>query len=135
MPAITAVAANEVEAMMVPLSVALPQVENKRVKILGITTEKRSLFAEQIPTLTELGVPVVMSGWQILVAPKKTPDATLHKLNQGLNDILKSEEGRASLLKIGILPNPGSTDQANQFIVSESVRWGEATMDAKIKLE
>jgi hypothetical protein len=33
------------------------------------------------------------------------------------------------------IPNPGSTDQANQFIVSESARWGEATMDAKIKLE
>ena len=134
-PAITAVAAGDVDAMMVPLSVALPQANSGRIKILGISTEKRIASADFIPTLSEQGVPVVISGWQILVAPKNTPAAVIQTLNQNLNKVINSEATRSSLIKGGINPSPGTPAQANALIESEWSRWGKVAKDAKISLD
>ena len=134
-PAITAVAAGDVDAMMVPLSVALPQASSSRIKILGISTEKRIASADSIPTLSEQGVPVVISGWQILVAPKNTPTAIIQTLNQSLNKVINTESIRTSLIKGGINPAPGTPAQANTLIESEWSRWGKVAKDAKISLD
>ena len=134
-PAITAVAAGDVDAMMVPLSVALPQVSSGRIKILGISTEKRIQSADSIQTLSEQGVPVVISGWQILVAPKSTPAAVIQTLNQSLNKVINSEATHASLIKGGINPSPGTPAQANTLIEAEWSRWGKVARDAKISLD
>ena len=134
-PAITAVAAGDVDAMMVPLSVALPQASSGRIKILGISTEKRIASADSVPTLSEQGVPVVISGWQILVAPKNTPAAVIQVLNQSLNKVINTESIRTSLIKGGINPAPGTPAQANTLIESEWSRWGKVAKDAKISLD
>ena len=134
-PAITAVAAGEVDAMMVPLSVALPQANSGRIKILGVSSEKRIASSENIPTLSEQGVPVVISGWQILVAPKNTPAPVIQTLNQSLNKVLNNEVIRTNLTKGGISPSPGSAAQANALIESEWSRWGKVAKDAKINLD
>ncbi len=134
-PAITAVASGDVDAMMVPLSVALPQASNGRIKILGVSSEKRIASADSIPTLTEQGVPVVISGWQILVAPKNTPAVVVQTLNQNLNKVLKGEVTRTALVKIGITPSPGTAAQANSLIESEWSRWGKVATEAKINLD
>jgi tripartite-type tricarboxylate transporter receptor subunit TctC len=134
-PAITAVAAGDVDAMMVPLSVALPQASSGRIKILGISTEKRISSVDSIPTLSEQGVPVVISGWQIMVAPKNTPAAIIQTLNQSLNKVINSEATRSSLIKGGINPSPGTPAQANALIESEWSRWGKVAKDAKISLD
>ncbi len=134
-PAITAVAAGDVDAMMVPLSVALPQASSGRIKILGISTEKRIASADSVPTLSEQGVPVVISGWQILVAPKNTPAVIIQALNQSLNKVINTESIRTSLIKGGINPAPGTPAQANTLIESEWSRWGKVAKDAKISLD
>jgi tripartite-type tricarboxylate transporter receptor subunit TctC len=134
-PAITAVAAGDVDAMMVPLSVALPQASGGRIKILSISTEKRIASADSIPTLSEQGVPVVISGWQTLVAPKNTPTAIIQLLNQSLNKVINTESIRTSLIKGGINPAPGTPAQANTLIESEWSRWGKVAKDAKISLD
>ena len=134
-PAITAIAADEVQAMMVPLSVAIPQAAGGKVKILGITSAQRFGSAADIPTFTEQGYAVVMSGWHIVVAPKKTNDKILQTLNQNLNKALETSATKESLIKIGIEPSPGSTAQANKFMQAESERWGKVARDAGIAME
>jgi tripartite-type tricarboxylate transporter receptor subunit TctC len=134
-PAITAVASGDVDAMMVPLSVALPQASGGRVKIVGVSSEKRIPTSDTIPTLSEQGAPVVISGWQILVAPKNTPSAVIQTLNQSLNKVLNSEVVRTALTKGGITPSPGTSAQANTMIDAEWSRWGKVAKDAKISLD
>lgn len=134
-PAITAIAADEVQAMMVPLSVALPQAAGGKVKILGITSAQRFGSAPDIPTFTEQGYAVVMSGWHIVVAPKKTNEKILQTLNQNLNKALETTSTKESLIKIGIEPSPGSAAQANKFMQMESERWGKVARDAGIAME
>jgi len=134
-PAITAIAADEVQAMMVPLSVAIPQAAGGKVKILGITTSQRFSGATEIPTFQEQGYAVVMNGWHLIVAPKKTNPSVLQTLNQSLNKALEAPSTRDGLSRIGIDPTPGSISQANKLMQSESERWGKTAKEAGIALE
>ena len=134
-PAITAIAADEVQAMMVPLSVALPQAAGGKVKILGITTSQRFASAPDISTFQEQGYPVVMSGWHLIVAPNKTSPSVLQTLNKNLNKALETQATKEALIKIGIEPSPGSIAQANKLIQTEYERWGKTAKDAGIAIE
>jgi tripartite-type tricarboxylate transporter receptor subunit TctC len=131
-PAITAVSAGEVQAMMVPLSVAIPQAKNGRVVILGITSKKRVPQAPEIPTFIEQNFPVELSGWHILVAPKSTPSKIIEKLHQALIDSFIQTSTKQNLDRIGINASPMSTQEAQTFFEKEYVRWGTILKNAKI---
>jgi tripartite-type tricarboxylate transporter receptor subunit TctC len=123
-PAMSAVASGEVQAMMVPLSVALPQAQSGRLQILGISSKDRSPLAPDIPTLSEQGYPVAISGWHVLVVPKATPKNVVHALNLSLNLSLSQQSVSESLRKIGITPRTQSPDDSQKFIEAEYKKWG-----------
>jgi tripartite-type tricarboxylate transporter receptor subunit TctC len=124
-PAITAVSSGQVQAMMVPLSVAIPQAQSGRVVILGLTSKKRLNQAPEIPTLLEQNFAVEISGWHLLVVPKKTPKKNVLKLHNALNDSLNQPSIQQNLERIGININPTTIDNAQYFLQKEYTRWGE----------
>jgi len=70
----------EVEAICVPLPEAAPQAMAGKVRILAMSTEKRDPGYNDIPTMKELGYPVVMELFRGLSVPKGTPAAVIQKL-------------------------------------------------------
>jgi len=70
----------EVEAICVPLPEAAPQAMAGKVRILAMSTEKRDPGFSDIPTMKELGYPVVMELFRGLSVPKGTPAAVIKKL-------------------------------------------------------
>ncbi len=131
-PAITAVSSGEVQAMMVPLSVAIPQAKNGRVIILGITSKKRVSQAPEIPTLIEQNFPVEISGWHILVAPKLTPPEVIDKLHRALTASLNQPSTQINLDRIGINGSPSSILETQLLLEKAYKRWGEILKSAKI---
>jgi len=80
-PAVSAVAANEVVMTIAGLPGVTPHLQAKRVKVIGITTAKRSAQVRDYPTAQEGGIPGVdASIWVGLFAPKGTPKAIVNKL-------------------------------------------------------
>ncbi len=134
-PAITAVAAGEVEAFMVPLSVARPQAASGRVKLLAITTADRDDTAPEVPTFKEKGVPVVISGWHILAAPAATPAAVVKQLNTALNAVTGSEEYREKLVKQGVRSATSTPEEAQKMVTDEWQRWGSIARSAGISAD
>jgi tripartite-type tricarboxylate transporter receptor subunit TctC len=134
-PAVTAVAAGDVQAFMVPLSVALPQAASGRVKLLAITSDRRDDTAPDTPTATELGVPVVISGWHILAAPRDTPPAAIARLNAALNAVTGSAEFRGRLLKQGVQPATSTPADAQAMVAAEWQRWGAIAQKAGISAD
>lgn len=134
-PAITAVAGGEVEAFMVPLSVALPQAASGRVRLLAITSADRDDTAPDAPTASELGVPVVISGWHVLAAPKNTPPAVIERLNAALNAVTASPEFRERLLKQGVKPAASTPEEAQTLVDAEWKRWGAIAEKAAISAD
>ncbi len=74
-PAMTAVISGETQVLFSStIADALPQVEAKRVRALGVTSLKRSPVAPQIPTLAESGLPgYEFTTWHVFAAPAATP--------------------------------------------------------------
>lgn len=131
-PAITAVAAGEVDAFMVPLAVAVPQAKAGHVKLLAVTSPAREDSAPQVPTMKELGYPVVIGGWHILSVPEGTPAAAIERLNKALNAAVAMPEIRDVLLKQGVTPAPTTPQQADQMAHEEWRHWGDIIKAAGI---
>lgn len=131
-PAVAAVAAGQVDAFMVPLTVAMAQAQGGRVKVLGVTTAKRAGSAPEVPTLTEQGVPVVIGGWHVIVVPKNTPGEVVARLNQALNATIHASAMRESLAKLGIDAADTSPAEAEKMLAGEWQRWGKIAGAAHI---
>ncbi|WP_114662185.1 tripartite tricarboxylate transporter substrate-binding protein [Polynucleobacter necessarius] len=73
-----------------------------------------------VPTFIESGIKdFVIDDWVGLLAPAKTPKPIINKLNQALNEILNSPEGKAKLLSMGIFASPGTTDLFIEQMVND----------------
>ncbi len=88
-PAITATAGGEVPAGTAAMGSAMPHIKSGRVKVVAVTTAKRSEVEPSWPTLQEAGVPGVHSSiWTGLFAPKGTPQAIVDKIYNEVARIL-----------------------------------------------
>lgn len=135
-PAIAAVAAGQVDSMIVPMSVAKPQAEGGKVKILGLASPKRFSGAADVKTFSEQGVPVDAGTWVGFMAPAGTPDTVLQRLNRAIAAVLENPQLREQLVKMNVDPaRPMTTAQFKAFIASEYDRWGKTIRDANIRSE
>jgi tripartite-type tricarboxylate transporter receptor subunit TctC len=88
-PAVAATASGEVMLTIAGIPGVLPHLQAGRVKVIGITTAKRSAHANY-PTPQEGGIPGVdASIWVGLFAPKGTPKAIVSKLYKETAEVLK----------------------------------------------
>lgn len=134
-PAIAAVAADTVQAFVVPLSVARPQAHSGRVKLLAVTSEQREEAAPDVPTAAEQGVPVSISGWHVLAVPAGTPPDRIARLNAALNAANQRPAVRDKLLKAGVQPAQSSAQEAQAMVRAEYRRWGEVARKAGLQPE
>jgi tripartite-type tricarboxylate transporter receptor subunit TctC len=134
-PAVSAVFAGQVDAFIVPLTVAVPQAKSGRVRLLGVTSAQRLPNAPEIPTFTEQGFPVVIGGWHVIVAPKNTPADVVSKLNLELNATLSRKDMRESLVKLGVDPASTTAQESEKMLQSEWQRWGKIAKEASITVE
>jgi len=132
-PAIAAVAAGNVQAFVVPLSVAQPQAAEGRVKLLAVTSDKREAAAPDVPTAREQGVPVSISGWHVLAVPAGTPPEVMQRLNHALDAANANARVKAQLLKAGVQPVSSSIEEAQKMVKDEYRRWGEVARKAGLK--
>jgi len=129
------VAAGDVQAFNVPLSVARPQAASGRVKLIAVTSEQREASVPEVPTAKEQGVPVVISGWHVLAVPAGTPPDTVERLNRALNAANARPDVKEKLLKAGVQPVSSSVAEAQAMVRSEHQRWGEVAKRAGLKPE
>ena len=101
-PAVSAVAGNEVVFTVAGLPGVLPHLMAKRVKVLGVTTAKRSPQVPDYMSAQEAGIPGVdASIWVGLFAPKGTPKEILGKLYKAAADVLKQPAVKERYAAVG----------------------------------
>ena len=67
--AITAVIRNDAQMACLPAISVTPQAKAGKVKILAVSTAKRSPYLPDVPTLKESGIDVEADAWNGLIAP------------------------------------------------------------------
>jgi tripartite-type tricarboxylate transporter receptor subunit TctC len=88
-----------------------------------------------VPTATEEGLPVVISGWHVLAVPAGTPADRVAKLNAALNAATASADVSEKLLKAGVQPAAASPEEAQAMVKAEWQRWGDVARKAGLQPE
>ncbi|MCC6212116.1 MAG: tripartite tricarboxylate transporter substrate binding protein [Burkholderiales bacterium] len=135
-PAGQAVMSGEVQAMIVNLVEALPQVKAGRMKAIAVTTAKRSPMLPDVPTLAETVTPGLdVSVWQGLLVPAATPKEAIARINRDFAAALALPEVRERLAGLGMDLAPGTSAQFDQFLRAEIAQWKKVAQAAGIKAE
>jgi tripartite-type tricarboxylate transporter receptor subunit TctC len=133
---LTAVLTEQAQLTFSDISVALPLIEEKKLKALAVTTPERWPAIAHLPTMIEGGVPdFVSSFWTGVLAPAGTPADIVNKLSAAIHEGLKSQASQSVLSRIGALPRPRSPQELSDYIGSEAARWSAAVKLAGIKPE
>src|SRR6266581_5991426 len=134
-PALNDVVAGHIPLMFSDIPPAMGMLQAGKVRPLGVTTRTRVPAFPDIPPIAEAGLPEfgALPGWHMLVAPGKTPRDIVAKLHAELLDILALPEIETEILRLGMLPFENwSVEGLQDFVKSETVRWGKVVQQAGI---
>ena len=133
-PASVATMAGEVTMYMGSGPEISGHIQAGKLRPLGISTEKRSPVAPDIPTISESGLPgFVVNVWFGIFAPSSTPRPIIDKLNKVIVDTVNSPEVQASIRKANSVPAPTTPDEFQALVKSEIVKWAEVVKKSGAK--
>ena len=132
-PAMVDLLGGRVSSYYSTLATADPYIKNGKLIPIATTSLKRAATLPNVPTIAESGYPGFdASNWYAFVAPGKTPDVILDKWNKALVAVLNDKTINKQLTDHGLTPNPGSREDLQKYIASQSAMWGKIIADRKI---
>lgn len=125
-----------IEGMWDSLPSAAVHIRSGAVRPLAVSTAQRSAAFPEIPTLTELGFPnVVTTNWFGLAGPAAVPDAVVAAFYAQLQRALASEAVRTRYASIGVDPGGNSPEEAQRYVLAEMDRWAEVVRATGVTLD
>jgi tripartite-type tricarboxylate transporter receptor subunit TctC len=134
-PALQGLLGGSVDIMFDNLGVSLPLAKAGKLKLLGVATAHRLQTMPDMPTIGETLPDFLSAAWYAVVAPPKTPEAILRKVNADIEQALKDPEVIEKLKKLSCDVVGGSPREARYFMRQEVARWGKVIKEANIKLQ
>ena len=115
---------------------AVPFIQAKKLKALGITATQRNPSAPLIPTMAEAGLPgYEFTTWQILAAPKATPVAIIATLNEKVRAALKTPEAVKRWQDRGLDVIASTPEEMTAHLNREIRKWRAVFKEQGIKAE
>lgn len=137
----TAPAVNELVGGHIPLMVSsmlatLPQVRAGKLRVIAITTGRRSPAIPDVPTIAESGVPDYDATlWYGILAPAKTPEALVKRMNAELATTLKNADVVEKLSTQAVEPHHTAPEKFAALIRSEVAKWSKVITAAGVKTD
>ena len=105
---------------------AIPYVKDARVRLIGVTSAKRSKFLPEIPAIAESGLPgYAFDSWFGLLGPAGTPKPVVDQVNAAMARLLKDPVILDRLAKQGIEPQAMTSDEFNRLLRSDFERMAK----------
>lgn len=120
--AVTALAGEQVNAMVDGVNAASPMIKAGKIKPLVILQNERSKFLPETPTLIEMGFPKasISKISYVMAAPKGTPKAVINRLSEAFAQSLKNPDVIKKIELMQTSPaflNPVAT---NEFVINQT---------------
>jgi len=123
-PAVTALLSGEVDLYFATVPAALPLVETKKLRALGVTSARRSPLMRDVPAIAEAGLKgYETSTWHGILAPAATPADIVVKLNAEIARTLAQPAVRERLVGQGLDPVGGTPEQFGAYLKTEISKW------------
>ena len=124
-PANADLVAGHVQAMFGPIVELLPFVKAGSVRVLGVTTSKRSPVFPDAPPISADVPGYEIATWHGMFAPKGVSPAVVDGMNKAVVAVLGDPAVRSRLLELGLEPVGSSPAEFSSFFQSEIKRWKE----------
>lgn len=122
--ALTGLLSGEINFAFLSPVTAHVQLQARKVKAFAVTSLERFPGTPDIPSATEAGVPGLNALlWFGIMAPAKTPQAIVTRLNREINDSFNRQDAKDTLLKLGAIAAPGTPQEMRDFIQAELAKW------------
>ncbi|NYT82858.1 tripartite tricarboxylate transporter substrate binding protein [Alcaligenaceae bacterium] len=124
---VTDLVAGHVQVSSVEMGVALPYIQNGRLKVLGISSLERNKALPDVPTVSEQGVEGYnIQSWFGFFAPSQTPAAQVKELTDALKAAVSSEQAIQALNQSGLEAINQSGPEFQEFLKREHAKWSRA---------
>jgi len=134
-PALQDLVAGNVEVMFDNLGVSLPLVKGGQLKLIAVAAAKRMASLPDVPAIAERLPGFEAAAWYAIVAPPKTPQAIVDKINADTNEALKSPEILERLPNFSAEPVGGTPQATAAYMREEIERWHKVIKAAGVKLD
>ena len=132
--AITAVMRNDVQIACLPAIAVTPHAATGGVKILAVSTARRSPYLPDVPTLKESSIDVEADAWNGLIAPAGTPRPIIERISKDVAEIIRQPMLREKLATQLMEPVGSSPDELRARMDGEIERWAPVIKAANITL-
>jgi tripartite-type tricarboxylate transporter receptor subunit TctC len=112
---------------------ALSQQREGRLRILAVSTATRLAASADLPTMTEIGIPMDLTGWWAAMVPTGTPKPVIDRINQWFVQMVSSDETKAFLNRFGGDPFINTPEKAQELFEKAIKDWGEYVRLARIE--
>ena len=122
-----------VQLMFGAIPSTMPQVRAGKLKLLAVSSAKRSAVLPEVPTVAEGGVQgYELTSWYGALAPAGTATAIINRLNSEMVKVLNQPEVKARLTDEGAEPVGNSPQQFAAFIRTERAKYAEVVSAARV---
>lgn len=116
------------------LSSILPSYRAGQLRIIAVTTAKRSPELPNVPTIAETVPGYEASLWSGILAPAGTPAAAIRHMNREITKVLQMAEVQKAYQRAGTDIVPTDPKAFGEFLKVEFAKWGKVVRDLKLQV-
>jgi tripartite-type tricarboxylate transporter receptor subunit TctC len=132
-PALTDLLAGRTQMTILSTAIIVPPILAGKLRALAVTSSTRWHELPDVPTMAESGFAGFPQGsWTAVVAPAGTSLAVIAKLNDTINEGLRSSELRDPFVKIGAEIKIDTPQQLGVLLADELRKWAEVVKTSGI---
>jgi tripartite-type tricarboxylate transporter receptor subunit TctC len=136
----TAPAVNELVGGHIPLMISsmlatLPQVRAGKLRIIALTTARRSPALPDVATMAESVPGYDATLWYGILAPGRTPEGIIKRMNLELATTLRNVDIVEKLSTQAVEPHHSSPEQFAALIRSELTKWSRVITASGVKAD
>ena len=128
--------AGQVQLASMGLPPAMPYVKSGRLRVIAVTSAKRSPLLPQAPTVAETGLPgYEVNSWYGVFAPPALPKEIIAKINADIVTVLALADVKERLAGLGAEPQPMTPDDFGKFVRDDIAKWSKVVRESGAKID
>jgi tripartite-type tricarboxylate transporter receptor subunit TctC len=128
--------ANQIQLTFADFVTAMPKVTSGQVRVLAVTTLKRSTLLPDVPPVSDTSKDFDFSGWSGLFAPRGTPPEVVARVSAALQSVLSTREMAQKLAVYGLdISNPIGYQEFGRYVPEQIQTWRTLIKDAGVQPE
>jgi tripartite-type tricarboxylate transporter receptor subunit TctC len=134
-PAMVDLISGQVDAMIASVPTVAPHVKSGRLRVLAVTSEKRSSLVPGVPAMSETIPGFGTEAWVGLMGPAKMPPEVVAQINTDVAKALNSAEIKNKFIENGLEPSYANPEEFERWIRREMARWSKVIREQNVTLD